>query len=119
MVVGENGVLNRAQNATTETAKAQAKEALSMAISGLQGTFANDIANGTNQTFIAFLKTKTATDVNGQMNGYTVDTWGKTEPADANNIITVVMHAGTASTPNWTFYVKQSGSIGATVSETN
>ena len=39
MVVGKNGVLNRAQNASTESAKADARSALEVALSGAQGYF--------------------------------------------------------------------------------
>ena len=41
MVVGENGVLNRATNAAEETSNAEMKQALEMAIDGAQGEFIN------------------------------------------------------------------------------
>ena len=39
MVVGENGVLNRATNAATTTSEAEMKQALEMAVDGAQGEF--------------------------------------------------------------------------------
>ena len=39
MVVGENGVLNRATGAATETSEAEMKQALEMAVDGAQGEF--------------------------------------------------------------------------------
>ena len=91
MVVGENGVLNRAKDATDKTAKAQAQEALETAVSGMQGLYADAIANGTSDTFLAFLKTKEATDIEGQMNGYTVSTWNTT----GENIVVEMKKTGT------------------------
>ena len=124
MVVGENGVLNRASDATTKTAKAQAKEALEMAISGMQGEYADDIAKGTSDSFVDFLKTKTAANITGQMNGYTVTKWkaDKNNTADADNCkyITVVIGTGDGTDTNnlWEYYIEESSSIGAKVSET-
>ena len=131
MVVGENGVLNRAKNAATDTATAQAQEALSMAVSGLQGVFANDIANGTNQEFISYIwyggekpessgepvydGTKGKQALQGQLSDYTISDFSGTEAGP----ITVKMNSKTSSTPSWTFYIKKSGSIGATVSDKN
>ena len=120
MVVGENGVLNRAKDASSSTADAQAKEALSIAISGMQGTFANKIADGTATTFIAFLKEQDAATVQKEMNGYTIEHWGedgKGVKDTSDDSITVVMH-GSSTTPSWTFYVNKSGDIGAVVSDT-
>ena len=39
MVVGENGVLNRATGAASETSEAEMKQALEMAVDGAQGEF--------------------------------------------------------------------------------
>ena len=131
MVVGENGVLNRAQNATDETAKAQAKEALSMAVSGLQGVFAGDIAKGSSQKFISYIwyggAEKTGTEdesytgatgqseLQKQLKDYTITTFSSTGATKKDGPISVTIYKGTAKTPTWTFSIESSGDIGAVV----
>ena len=115
MVVGENGVLNRATDATSKTAKAQAKEALSMAVSGLQGLYADKIADGTSQsqTFIAYIVASGKAGLQAQLSGYTITEDG----FDGSGPITVKMTQTGETEPVWTFKITQSGSIGATVTE--
>ena len=113
MVVGENGVLNRATDATSKTANSQAREALSMAVSGMQGLYADKIADGSskNQTFLQYLQSEEvdATKIQAQMNGYTVSKWDKTKtPIE----VTITNSNGT-----WNFTVEASGNIGAIVKD--
>ena len=52
LVLGENGVLSQAKNATTATTDAQAREAFEAGLVGLEGDFmANEFAKGSSRKF--------------------------------------------------------------------
>ena len=72
MVVGENGVLNRATNAAEVTTEADIKSALQTAISGAQGYFIDAWTKNQSETFITWV----AKDSNWKYlepSGYTVE----------------------------------------------
>ena len=52
LVVGDNGVLTQASNASEKTDIAKAKEAVEQGVSSLQGTFVDSWSANTAQTFI-------------------------------------------------------------------
>ena len=119
MVVGENGVLNRAQNAATDTAKAQAMEALEMDISGYQGSEAvtTKIINGTYKDDESFFDDvvehyKTETSIN---DGYTATLVEKTSVGTTEYAEATVKKGDDEIGK---FYVIKSGKVGTTVSKT-
>ena len=57
MVVGDNGVLTRAKNAASETAKAQANEALQTAVIGVQGDYATNWSDDSSFNLISKMTT--------------------------------------------------------------
>ena len=70
MVVGENGVLNRAQNASSETAYADAKSALGVALSGAQGYFIEDWNKDQTKKFKDWLEENASDKL--KADGYTI-----------------------------------------------
>ena len=122
MVVGENGVLNRAKNATDETAKAQAKEALETSISGYQGDSAviGKISNGgysITSTFYDDLcaEIKKSSGSNFKMDdGYTVSL-GTLETTPKKYVEATVSKTGSGGP--WKFYIVESGAIGAVIQD--
>ena len=117
MVVGENGVLNRAKNATTETARAQAQEALEMAISGYQGTVTDKIATGVYKAGSSFYDSIDAGVINKEIeDGYSVSNIG-TEKTVTQGTKTVYYKEVKVSngTKDFTFFLVEGGAIGATV----
>ena len=70
MVVGQNGILNRATNAAEETAEADARSALEVALSGAQGYFIDDWNKDQTTRFQAWLADN---DDKLEADGYTFD----------------------------------------------
>ena len=118
MVVGENGVLNRAKDATDKTAIAQAKEALETAISGYQG----DAAVITKISTKGYEDTTTGsfyndiTDANIKLtDGYTVS-FG-TNQNDVSGVDYKIATVNKDSKKISDFYIVRSGAIGAVVQD--
>ena len=82
MVVGENGVLNRATGAATKTSEEEMKQALEMAVDGAQGEFIDMWTNNTSLKIInAIVGTETSsvdttTQVQLKADGYYIKVSG-------------------------------------------
>ena len=74
MVVGENGVLNRATDAAMQTSEADARSALETALSGAQGDFIGKWNLNNTLTFANCLAASDATAVELKPDGYFI-TW--------------------------------------------
>jgi len=85
LVLGENGVLSQAKNATTATTDAQAREGFEAGLVGLEGDFmANEFAKGKDTQFSDYVydegkENKTNPKLNDYIDGYTVK--NATKPA--------------------------------------
>ena len=111
MVVGENGVLNRATNAADKTSEADVKSALENAIMGCQGSFIEEWEKNPNKDFLTWLEkeNKGADKIKANLDAtvYTV-----TYTGGANHEGTITKATGGAT---YTFQLEASGKIGAKI----
>lgn len=112
LVIGDNGVLTKAQRAGTETDKASAYDTLSLAVSSVQGIYGDDFAtNNITESFGQYLTKQRLVDaVAAQGGGYTCETdaadFSSTTPAD------VTIKKGDKS---WKFTIQANGQVGVTI----
>ena len=116
MVVGENGVLNRAKDATDKTAIAQAKEALETAISGYQGdpTVISQISTGGYEDSLtkSFYNDITTTNIELK-DGYSVTIGDNQTDVDGVDYKVATVNKDDKKISD--FYIVRSGAIGAVV----
>ncbi len=116
LVVGDNGVLTQAKNASSETNTADAKEALERALVGAQAKFASAPENrGTN--FIDYLGTNDIIDddIINMENGYVITVKGTYTASGTGTNGTIVDAEMTAKGATYKFTITQSGRLGATI----
>ena len=111
MVVGENGVLNRATNASEKTNEAEALTALDLSISGAQGDF---IALWNEDNTLEFMNVLKEGKISLSPDGYFIK-WDTDKKGISGQIT-----KGTESKPignPFTFELKASDKMGATISK--
>ena len=74
MVVGQNGILSRATNASEKTSEADVRSALETGLSGAQGYFIDAWNKNQSLEFMGWFKTNHASALDGDLDGYTI-TW--------------------------------------------
>lgn len=122
LVVGDNGVLTQATNASSKTDEASAKQSLEMALASVQGDYINDWTNDiTTDLFRSKLSTKTEVEKVVGTDGFTIDTWTYTQPegtgasATGGKVIGVMKTTKTGN--EYSFEINQSGQMGAVLKD--
>ena len=113
MLVGEDGVLNRATNAADKTAAADAKSALENAVMGAQGSFVEEWETNPGKTFLGWL---TLAEINKNIDTatYTVNYNPNAKTGDLDQYQGTVQKSGSTKTYKFTL-AATTGNLGAKI----